>query len=110
MAVASESQGTQTAVITTEHSLATPTSAGVRVFVVDTVNMAAGDALELRIKAKVLTAGTIRVCYFAKFFEAQHADNYIQMSVPIACPFGVTFTLKQTAGTGRNFDWAVYTL
>ncbi len=108
MAIASESQGTQTATISTEHSLATPTTNATRVLSVDMTNMAAGDTLELRIKAKVLTGGAIGLVYLATY---QHAQNEpVVYSVPIPSLFGATFTLKQTAGTGRNFDWAVLTL
>lgn len=110
MAVTSESEGTQTAVISTEHSLATPSSAGVRVLAVDLSNMASGDTLELRIKAKVLAAGTTRIVYYAVFTGAQSADAAIVESVPLASDTGATFTLKQTAGTGRNYDWKVMTL
>lgn len=110
MAVAIESSGTQTAVISTEHSLAAPTSAGVRALEVDTVNMVAGDILELRIKVAALSAGTQRVLYYQRYLDAQSADDLIKISVPIPSSQGATFTLKQTAGTGRNFPWAVLTL
>lgn len=110
MAVTAESSGTQTAVISTEHSLATPTSAGVRVLMVDTVNMQAGDTLELRIKVKTLSGGTIRVAYLGTFTGAQPTDDLIKVSVPIPSEVGATFTLKQTAGTGRDYDWKVMAL
>jgi len=110
MPVASESQNSQTATITTEHSLAAPTTAGVRVLVVDMINMAAGDVVELRIKLATLTAGTQRVVYMATFMDAQHVDDLIKVSLPIASEQGATFTLKQTVGTGRVFPWKILTL
>lgn len=110
MAVASESQGTQTAVIGTEHSLATPSSAGVRVLLVDLSNMAAGDAVILRVKVAALTSGTQRVVYTGSRAGAQPADDIMLMSVPVASEQGATFTLQQVRGTGRNFPWKVMTL
>ncbi len=110
MAVASESQGSQTATIGTEHSLAAPTTAGVRVLEVDTINMAAGDALELRIKVATLTAGTQRVVYLGTWRDAQPADDLIKASFPVPSEQGATFTLKQTAGTGRVYPFKIMTL
>ncbi len=110
MAIAIESSGTQTAVINTEHSLAAPTSAAARILEIDTVNMASGDVLELRIKVAALSAGTQRVLYFQKYLDAQPTDDLIKISVPVPSSQGATFTLKQTAGTGRDFPWAILTL
>jgi hypothetical protein len=108
MAVAVESSGTQTATISTEHVLAQPTTAKTRQLCVDLNAMAAGDILELRIKRKTLTGGTIRLAYLATFAHAQ--GEPIVTSVPVAMPFGGDFTLTQTAGTGRSFPWSVETL
>ena len=110
MPVAIESSGTQAATVGTEHDLATPTSAGVRVLDVDTVNMVSGDEVELRIKKKVLSGGTIRVLYYVRYVGAQATDNLIKTSIPVPSEHGITVTLKQTAGTSRNFPWAVLTL
>ena len=69
MAVTSAASGTQTATVTTEHTLAALETAGVYVFEVDTVNMVAGDVLELRIKKMTLTGGTVRVFAMQTYFE-----------------------------------------
>jgi hypothetical protein len=108
MTVTVESSGTQTAVINTEHTLATPTTAKVFSLSVDTNAMVNGDVLELRINLKVLSGGTERLLFYAVFSHVQ--SEPIKCSVPVIAPFGATFTLKQTAGTGRNFDWAVLSL
>lgn len=114
MAVTSVASGTQSATVTTEHELAALEAAGVYVFEVDTVNMVAGDILELRIKRMVLTSGTVRVVYFMPYYGAQATDDLIKMSVPIAHDLTDTdslkFTLKQTFGTSRNFPWKVMSL
>lgn len=114
MAVTAQGSGTQTAVISTEHTLLDVAVAGSFVFEVDTINMAAGDTLELRIYAIILTAGTRRVAYVKSYTGAQNADDLIKIAVPISNELtdagALRFTLKQTAGTGRNFPWKVLAL
>ena len=111
MAVTAQGTGTQTATITTEHTLLDVAVAGVFSLHVDTVNMAAGDILELRIYQITLTAGTRRVAYFVRIDGAQPSDGVIYISVPIANELtdagSLRFTLKQTDGTGRDFPWKV---
>lgn len=101
--------GTQTATVTTEHTLADTSAAGSYVLSVDTVNMVAGDVLELRLYEMVLTSGTRRVAYFARFADAQPTDDLIKISVPISTALAdsgaVRATLNQTKGTSRNFPW-----
>lgn len=111
MTVVATGSGTQTATISTEHTLQDVAAAGVYTLHVDTVNMAAGDTLELRVYQMVLTSGTRRVAYVKTFYGAQSADDLIKISVPIANELtdsgALRFTLKQTAGTGRSFPWKV---
>ena len=108
MGVAVESTGTQSATLDTEHSLATPATAKTRVMLVDLTNLVAGDVVILRIKTKVLTGGSAILAYQATF--AGPVSTPACPSVPVACPFGGTFTLEQTDGTGRSYDWAILTL
>lgn len=105
---ATESSGTQTAVVGTEHTLASPTTAKTRVFEIDLGNEANGDTVELRISKKVLVGGTVKLVYLATYAHTQ--GEPIVISVPVPMMFGGTFTLKQTAGTARNYDWAILTL
>ena len=111
MAVTAYASGTQTATVTTEHFLSSPNVAGTFTLHVDTVNMVAGDVLELRVYQMVLTGGTQRVAYLARFADAQAADDLIKISVPISNELTDTnslrFSLKQTLGTSRNFPWKV---
>lgn len=111
MAVTAYASGTQAATVTTEHFLSSPNVAATFTLHVDTVNMVAGDVLELRVYQMVLTGGTSRVAYYAKFDGAQGADDYIKISVPISTYLTDTnalrFSLKQTNGTSRSFVWAV---
>jgi hypothetical protein len=99
----SAANGTQTAVISTEHTLSTQTAAGTYVLAVDATNMVDGDVLEVRAKVKVLTGGSALQYLLGSFANAQ-ADP-VKMSLPVPSLYSITVTLKQVAGTGRNFDW-----
>lgn len=111
MAVTAQGSGTQTATVTTEHTLLDVAVAGTFTLHVDLVNMAAGDMLELRIYQIVLTGGTRRVAYYDTFTDAQVADNMIAISVPISNELtdsgSLRFTLKQTLGSARAYPWKV---
>lgn len=111
MAVTAASSGTQTATVTTEHTLLDVATAGVYTLHVDTVNMVAGDVVELRVYQIVLTGGTRRVAYLGSFYGAQPTDDLIKVSIPIGNELtdsgSLRFTLKQTFGTSRNFPWKV---
>lgn len=100
--------GTQTAT-GGEDTLADTSAAGTYVLSVDTVNMQAGDVVEFRLYEMVLTSGTRRVAYYARYDDAQFADELIKISVPISTALSdsgaVRATLKQTKGTGRNYPW-----
>lgn len=111
MAVTVEDSGTQTATVTTEHTLETNAGDKTFVLIVDTVNMVNGDVLELRCKTKVLSGGTTRVAYMATYQNAQSADDMIKISIPIPSDEEFVATLKQTAGgAGRDFPWKVVSL
>lgn len=104
-----KTSGTQAATIGTEHSLgAEVTDAGTYVLAVDTSNMAAGDVLELRIRVRLKSGGTLLLAYAVSYAHAQAAAA--KLSVPVPSMHGLQATLKQTAGTGRSFDWAVLSL
>jgi hypothetical protein len=103
--------GSQTATLTTEHTLFDSSAAGTYLLSVDLVNMAAGDVTELRVYEMVRTSGTRRVAYLARFTDAQPTDGLVAISVPITTGItdsgAVRFTLKQTLGTGRAYPWSV---
>jgi hypothetical protein len=111
MAVTAQGSGTQTATVTTEHTLLDVAIAGTFTLHVNLINMAAGDALELRVYQIILTGTTRRVVYFERRVDAQVADDMIAVSVPISNELtdagSIRFTLNQTLGTSRNFDWKV---
>lgn len=103
--------GTKTPTVGTEATLFQTTAPGTFTFDVDTVNMQAGDVLELRVYKMVLTGGTARVAYMARFYDAQPTDDLIKITVPVSTPLSdsgaLTFTLNQTTGTARAFPWSV---
>jgi len=70
--------------------------------------MVNGDVLELRCKSKAKAGGSAIVYMLGSFSNVQ-ADP-LKQSVPVPSVDGGTFTLKQTAGTGRAFDWNLYSL
>jgi hypothetical protein len=111
MAVTAESSGTQTAVITTEHEVASVNEAGVFTFHIDLNAMVAGDILEVRVYQIVLTGGVARVVYYDAFYGAQPADDKVAVSMPVSNELtdddSIRFTIKQTHGTGRNYPWKV---
>ena len=96
--------GTQTATIGTEHTLSTQTTADVFVLAVNVTNMASGDTLELRAKTKVLTGGAAALAVLQTLTGAQ-TEKVVWLEVP--SEWSCEFTLKQTAGTGRSYEWSI---
>jgi hypothetical protein len=108
MAVSQTSSGTQTATLTTEHTLATVTTAGTYVLRVDANALVAGETLTLRINTEALSGGTRRIEHEA-VFAGPLAEPMI-VSIPVAIAHGVAFTLRQDGGTGRAYPWSVLRL
>jgi hypothetical protein len=106
--------GTQACSVGTEHTLRDETSNEGKVFdaAIDLGNLATSDVLEIRLYVKALSGGTLRRVYYAKYTDSQ--DNVDSLKSPIVYVPAVTvmkewkLTVKQTAGTGRNVDWTVY--
>jgi hypothetical protein len=113
MAVTAQSTGTLTATGGgVEDTLLDVAVAGTFTLHVDTNAMVAGDVCELRIYQIVLTGGTRRVAYYARFDGAQPTDDKIKISVPISNELtdsgSLRFTLEQSgAGTDKAFPWKV---
>lgn len=100
--------GSQTATLTTEHTLMDNTgtvTAGYYQLVVDAVLLLTGEDLELLVYEPVRSGGTVRVVERI-FLTGALGDPVIKSNMH-ACPFGAKFTLKQTGGTGRVFPWCV---
>ena len=99
----SAASGTQAATISTEHTLSTQAVAGTYVLVTDLSNLAANDVVELRLYTKNQSGKSSVLAYVASFANVQDAPQ--ALSVPVPTDTEVKATLKQVAGTGRNFDW-----
>lgn len=116
MAVTSAASGTQSASVGTEHTLYDVMEAGTYTIHVDTSDLAATDVVEFRVYQKILSGGSLRVAYVARYSGVQPTDDVIKISVPVsndledeeATPTpGLRFTLKQTFGTSADFPWKV---
>jgi hypothetical protein len=107
MAASVKSSGSQACTVDTEHTLLATTDAGTYQLVLDLNPAVDGDAFEVRVKAPVLSGGTIRVVWAHTYYDAQATDDKVAVSVPLMCPHGATFTLKQVAGTSRTIPWSV---
>ena len=108
MAISEHTTGSQTATISTEHTLngTTPeTTDGIYQLFIDVANMVAGDALEIRIKEKARTGDTQRQLLLATLAGAQ--SDQLWASPSLILMNGWDMTIKQTAGTGRAFPWSI---
>jgi hypothetical protein len=109
--------GTQLAVIGTEHTLKTDTDPGVYTITVNLRNLAAADALELRVYKKLLTGDAQSWMLHQGNYGNVEGDaagvgssaqgEVLAVCVPFSSKYSYSVTLKQTAGTGRNFDWSI---
>jgi hypothetical protein len=104
MAWALSSSGTQAATVGTEHTLATDTTVATFYYEVDLTNMALGDIVELRIYTMTLAAGTLHVAWKSTYGPSPPVAA-IAPSPSQPSDQSIRATLKQTAGTSRNFPW-----
>jgi hypothetical protein len=108
MAISEHATGSQTATITTEHTLngTTPeTTDGIYQLFIDCAAMVAGDVTEIRIKEKARSADTQRQILVATLAGAQ--SDPLWASPSFVLMNGWDMTLKQTAGTGRAYPWSI---
>ncbi|GGK32132.1 hypothetical protein GCM10010124_26140 [Pilimelia terevasa] len=103
-----KAEGQQTATLTTEHTLLDTSDAGNYQLKVDTTNLAGAEYVDLKIYDKAKTGGSYRLVQSVRV--AAGAAYPISESVPLTAPLGAKFTLTQTGGTGRSFDWSVVQL
>ena len=111
MSIAIYASGSQTAVISTEHFLSSPNVAGDFALTLDLNNMAANDVLEVRAYKMAIAGGTQRLLWFHAFYGVQpdYAKNALSEWITNALTDtnALRFSIKQTFGTGRVFDWSV---
>lgn len=105
MAWTVDSSGTQTSVVTTEHTLVTSTTNATFQPKIDLSNMANGDITEIRIYSKVLTGGGLNQVWKGVYANVQ--VNPVVVGPMLASDFSYKLTLKQVAGSARNYDWSL---
>lgn len=108
MGWAQHASGDQTATLDTEHTLGTDPDLtdGTFVLCVDLTNMVAADVLLLRWYEKTTGTGdTQRSSVIGSIAGAQTNDFW--QSIPFVGIHGWKFTLEQTDGTGRSYDWSI---
>ncbi len=111
MAVTAHATGTHTS-DGTETFLSSPNIAGTFTLHIDTNDMVDGDTIEIRIYQMVLTGGTQRVAYYAKYDDIQPADDKIKILGPISNELTDTnalrFSIKGTTTSGTiSLPWKV---
>lgn len=109
MAASEKTGGTQTATVTTLHTLATVTDAGTYALSVDVSVLVGGatpDILELTLEKKVRSTSTAKKIHTWTIGPGVQSDS-VWESPPFICPHGITAKLKQVQGTSRNFEWAI---
>ena len=103
-----QASGTLTVAVGAEYTLARIAGplAGVFILLVDLSAMQAGDTVEFRSKSSF--ASGPRAIAMDSFSDLQSADAMIYQSPhPLLFRIAGSFTLKQTAGTGRSYDWRI---
>jgi len=102
--------GSITPTINAYHIVGTVATSGVYIYKVDLSAMADGDEVELRFADK-LTAGTIS-CAYSVGYSGRQATQ-IKISPPVVLGStnpGGHVSIKQAAGTGRNFPFEVISI
>lgn len=88
----------------TEDTLDTETTANTFVLAVDTVNMALGDVVTLKVYDRI-DGTNYRLAWEGTYSNVQVC--LAKETPPMAITSAVRFTLTQSAGTGRSFPWVV---
>ena len=98
--------GTQTTVVGTEHTLTTQTNNKFFTAYIDLTNMTASDTVEIRVSIIIKTAGSHILYYLGTYSGVQ--SNPLVYIASLPSDLSWKLTLKQTAGTARTYDWRVF--
>lgn len=107
MAVSVNTSGSQTCTISTEHTLATISTAGIYTPILDFNAGTDGDIFEVRLYGKARSTDTERLIWVSIVGPIKPQEVLPQMPANVS-PHHYKLTLKQTAGTGRAIPWAIY--
>lgn len=91
----------------TEQTLATVASNRSLLLVVDPTDMFSGDRIVVRAKRKVLSSSSLMEFQSR---EISGAQSGLVVMDPITSPHEAVFTLEQTGGTFRDFEYSVESL
>lgn len=108
MAIVQHADGSQTAVLNTEHFLGTDpdTTDGIFQFFVDVDLLTLGESLEIRLYEKCRAAGdTAKQIHMWKLTHDQ--SDPLWASPALVLLHGWRFSIKQIGGTGRAFPWSI---
>lgn len=103
MGAISVASGTQAATIDSLHVLSAQTGVGAYVFEIDTSALKSGDTLEIHVRNKILSGGTLADTQFVELSGVQEVPNW--RSDAILSDVEISPAIKQTSGTGRSFPW-----
>ena len=106
MALTTSSSGSQACTVTTDHTLATDTVAGVYVCMWNLTTSVAADVFECFVLTKVLTGDTLEEIYHAVYANDLGAIPIVA-SPPIVSMFSISMHIKQAAGTTRTIPWSL---
>jgi len=110
MPIVEEDNGSQTAVIDTEHTLKSLTADGLYVLYVDLSNMVDGDRTVIKTKVKIKSAGSEVILFEDLVIGTDIEDGTVPPlyeTPATAMTETMSYTLEQTDGTGRAYDWQV---
>lgn len=111
MGVTLSSSGTQVCSVQgTEYSIISSFGTGVYIVTLDLSDLAAGEVLVCRAKAKVLSGGSAVLMYTATYSGVQAEPCVSSIPLPIGYTSGGSFTLQQTSGSGASIPWNYMTL
>lgn len=105
MALSPTTSSSQTAVISTEHTLLDTATAGTYGGEVDITNLVVGERVRIRAYTKQSSGGTYKVKY-DRVFTGGEPEPAKQL-VPVLGFYGVKYTLTQINGTGRAFPFVI---
>jgi hypothetical protein len=112
MAVTAFASGTQTATVTTEHTLASVNVAGTYRLMWSRAAMGAGDVVTIRVKGKVLAGSTKAGIEVLSYSGAPASTRVIEYTdayeTDLAVTDGLEFTLTQEAGTSRTYEYSIH--
>lgn len=107
MAISVKAAGSQLTVLSTEHTLLDTTDPGTYALVVNLTPLALGDTVVLRIYGRAAVANT-PLAFLQAYSNA--LGTPLSQSFHIIAPYGAKFTITQTAGSVRTFEWVVVRL